>query len=79
MIYKVSYVIPGHSHPGAIVNQTTMPYVGEKVRLGNVWCEITETKDLLPPHGDFAYIHVTCRLIPHPEAASASHTDAAPA
>lgn len=79
MIYKVSYVIPGHSHPGAIVNQTTMPYVGEKVRLGNVWCEITETKDLLPPHGDFAYIHVTCRLIPNPEAASASQKDAVPA
>jgi len=67
MIYKVSYVIPGHAHPGAIVNQTYMPYVGEKVRLGDVWCEIMETKDLLPPHGEFAYIHVTCRVIPAPE------------
>lgn len=72
MIYKVSYVIPDHAHPGAIINQTTMPYVGEKVRLGDLWCEIVETKDLLPPHGDFAYIHVTCRAIPTPETETTS-------
>ncbi|HQJ12206.1 MAG: hypothetical protein GYA30_06185 [Chloroflexi bacterium] len=72
MIYKVSYVVPGHAHPGAIINQTTMPYVGEKVRLGDLWCEIVETKDLLPPHGDFAYIHVTCRPIPTPETETTS-------
>ena len=67
MIYKVSYVIPSHAHPGAIVNQTYMPHVGEKVRLCDVWCAIMETKDLLPPHVEFAYFHVTCRVIPAPE------------
>ncbi|MBN1260695.1 MAG: hypothetical protein JXB35_08445 [Anaerolineae bacterium] len=66
MIYKVSYVIVGNPHPGAIVNQEKMPKIGETVKIGGVWCIVTETKDLLPPHGDFAYIHVTCQAINAP-------------
>lgn len=61
MIYKVSYVVIEGEHPGAIVNQDAPPKVGERVRLGDELFEIVEVTDLIPPRGDFAYLHVTCR------------------
>ncbi len=63
MIYKVSYVILGGEIPGAIINQDRAPVVGEKIDIMNTRCEVTEVQDLLPPQGDFAYLHVTCRVI----------------
>jgi len=61
MIYKVSYVVVGKSHLGAIVNLDTPPRVGDQVQLGDETCEVTEVLDLIPPREDFAYLHVTCR------------------
>ncbi|MBN1876606.1 MAG: hypothetical protein JXA33_20440 [Anaerolineae bacterium] len=61
MIYKVSYVVTGAAHSGAIINQDTAPQVGEIVELGHEMFEVIEVMDLLPPQGDFAYLHVTCR------------------
>ncbi len=61
MIYKVSYVVLGQDHPGAIINQDTLPRVGEEVKLGRKLFEIVEVMDLIPPQGDFAYLHVTLR------------------
>ena len=61
MIYKVSYVIIGGRQPGAIINQDHTPYIGEKVQIGELWYKVQEVKDLLPPQGNFAYLHVTCR------------------
>ena len=63
MIYKVSYVIVGGRHPGAIVNQETPPKLGDVVRIGKERFEIVEVADLIPPQGDFAYLHVTLRPI----------------
>jgi hypothetical protein len=63
MIYKVSYVILGGEVPGAIINQDRAPVVGEKIDIMNTHCEVTEVQDLLPPQGDFAYLHVTCRVV----------------
>jgi hypothetical protein len=60
-IYKVSYVIIGNDNPGTILNQETMPQKGEKVQLGNEFFEVVEVLELVPPRGDFHYIHVTCR------------------
>jgi hypothetical protein len=60
-IFKVSYVIIGNDHPGTIVNQDHMPQKGERVELGNETFEIIEVLELVPPRGDFYYIHVTCR------------------
>jgi hypothetical protein len=60
-IYKVSYVIVGKDHPGTILNQDHMPRVGDKVQLGNETFEIIEVLELVPPRGEFHYIHVTCR------------------
>lgn len=61
MIYKVSYVVLGGRHPGAIVNQDTPPRLGEVVVLGHDRFEVVEVTDLIPPQGDFAYLHVTLR------------------
>ncbi len=62
-IYKVSYVIIGNDNPGTILNQETMPQKGEKVQLGSDFFEVVEVLELVPPRGDFHYIHVTCRPI----------------
>lgn len=61
MIYKVSYVVTGGDFPGAIVNQDTPPQLGEVVELGKDEFEIIEVTDLIPPQGDFAYLHVTVK------------------
>lgn len=60
-IYKVSYVIIGNDHPGVILNQEKMPLKGERVELAGAYFEIIEVLELVPPRGDFHYIHVTCR------------------
>lgn len=61
MIYKVSYVVIGGTHPGAIMNQGHLPKSGEIVTLGNDQFEVVEVADLVPPRGEFAYIHATVR------------------
>jgi hypothetical protein len=63
MIYKVSYVVIGKTHPGEIVNMDTPPRVGDQVTLGDEVFEVTEVVDLIPPRGEFAYLHATCRPI----------------
>ncbi len=63
MIYKVSYVVLGGQHPGAIVSRETPPRVGDVVSLGNDRFEVLEVVDLIPPRGDFAYLHVTLKLL----------------
>ena len=60
-IYKVSYVISGSEHPGAIYNQDERPEPGDVVFLGNLKVEIVEVLDLVPPRGGFYYLHATCR------------------
>jgi hypothetical protein len=61
MIYKVSYVVLGGQHPGAIKNQSEAPKVGEKVRLGRKNFEIVEVNELIPPREDFQFLHATLR------------------
>jgi hypothetical protein len=63
MIYKVSYVISGGSHPGAIVNRDTPPRLGETVELGKERFEVVEVTDLIPPQGDLAFLHVTLQPV----------------
>lgn len=59
-VYKISYVILGGRHPGAIVNATTKPKVGDLVDLGNQKFIVEEIVDLLPSRGKFHYLHATC-------------------
>jgi len=63
MIYKVSYVVTGGGHPGAITNRDAPPQVGEIVKLGRKQFEVVEVSDLVPPQGDFAFLHVTLRPV----------------
>ena len=63
MNYKVSYVVIGRPHLGAIVNLDAPPRVGDRVELGDEMCEVSEVIDLIPPREDFAYLHVTCRPV----------------
>jgi len=62
VIYKVSYVVTGASHPGAILNDGR-PRVGERIRLDGEPFEVVEVIDLMPPRGEFAYVHATCEPV----------------
>jgi hypothetical protein len=64
MIYKVSFVVQGGTHPGGIENLDKRPEPGEVLNLGNEKFEIVEVMEIIPPRGEFAYLHATCRPIP---------------
>ncbi len=58
-IYKVSYVVQGGGHPGAIVNEDKKPEIGQVVKLGARQFRVLEVVDLMPARGDFSFLHVT--------------------
>lgn len=62
-VYKVSYVVTGSEHPGAIVNRDHAPFVGEEITLGEFKFQVIEVMDLMPPRGEFHYIHATIRPV----------------
>ena len=66
--YKVSLVVPGTEHSGAIVNMPERPQVGQHIRMGDLEVVVEEVIDLLPPRGDFYFLHATCRLLPQENA-----------
>jgi hypothetical protein len=59
-VYKVSVVITQGDHPGAIINLDKTPEVGKTIKLGNDEFVIVEVMELMPPRGDFHFLHVTC-------------------
>lgn len=61
MIYTVSYVVIGNSHPGAVMNQQDRPVVGAQVEIGGARFEIVEVKRMLPSREDFEFLHATVR------------------
>ncbi|HKZ54240.1 MAG TPA: hypothetical protein VJ123_02085 [Anaerolineales bacterium] len=63
-IYKVSYVIPGEDHPGAIVNTEEKPTVGDQIQLGDRQFVIVELIDLMPARGEFHFLHATLKPVP---------------
>ena len=63
MIYKVSFVVPGRRDVGGIQNINREPKAGDRVRIGNQTFEVVEVTELMPPRGDFAYLHATCKPI----------------
>lgn len=58
-IFKVSYVVKGEDHPGAILNVEKRPNVGDRVNLGDRAFEVLEVMELIPPRGEFHFLHVT--------------------
>lgn len=63
MIYKVSVIVEGTKHPGAIMNLEKEPREGDILILDGKEFKITEVVELMPPTGNFAFLHVTCRKI----------------
>jgi hypothetical protein len=61
--YKVSYVVIGGEHPGAIVNEFERPRVGDHVEIGKNSFEIVEIYEVMPTRGDFAFLHATVRPV----------------
>lgn len=60
-VFKISYVVTGADHPGAILNADLRPQVGDQVSLGNKTFEVTEVHELIPARGEFHFLHVTLR------------------
>lgn len=58
-IYKVSYVVIGEEHPGAILNTEREPRVGDTVKIGGRQFRVVEVQELIPPHGDFHFLHAS--------------------
>jgi hypothetical protein len=63
VFYKVSYVVAGGEHPGAIINIDNRPEVGEQVMFDGRIFEILEVMELMPPVGNFGFLHATCRYL----------------
>lgn len=63
MIYKVSFVVQGGGHPGAILNMERRPKEGDRVKLGGKLFEIVEVLEIIPSRGEFGYLHATCRPV----------------
>ena len=63
IFYKVSYVVEGGEHPGAIINVESEPSVGDVVTFGGKVFEITDIQELMPPMGDFGFLHAACRYL----------------
>lgn len=61
--YKVSYVVIGGQHPGAIVNEFKRPEVGDRVQIGKNVFEVVEITEVMPPRGDFAFLHATVKPV----------------
>ena len=63
MIYKVSFVVQGGGHPGAIQNMEKRPEKGDRVELGDKFYEVVEVVEIVPSRGEFGYLHATCRSV----------------
>jgi hypothetical protein len=61
--YKVSYVVQGGKYSGAIVNVDDEPKIGDEVVIDGRTFEIIEIAELMPPTGDFGFLHATCRYL----------------
>ena len=63
MIYKVSLVVPGRRDLSTLQNMEQQPKPGDQIQVGTQTIEIVEVIELMPPRGDFAYMHATCKLV----------------
>jgi hypothetical protein len=63
VLYKISYVVIGGEHPGAIVNAEVKPEPGEELTFDGRVFEIVEIVELMPPVGNFGFLHATCKYL----------------
>jgi hypothetical protein len=63
MIYKVSFVVLGGEHPGAIKNLYERPKVGDRLEIGRTIFEVVEVHEIMPPRDDFQFLHATVKPV----------------
>jgi hypothetical protein len=63
IIYKLSFVVLGRRDIGRIQNMAEEPQPGQIVYLNDEPYEIIEVMELMPPRGNFVYLHATCRPV----------------
>lgn len=61
IFYKVSFVVLGGKHPGAIITVEKKPEVGDEVTFNGSVFTVTEVMELMPPVGNFGFLHATCQ------------------
>lgn len=61
IFYKVSFVVMGGEHPGAIITVENRPEVGDEVTFNGSVFVVTEVMELMPPVGNFGFLHATCQ------------------
>ncbi|MBC8098180.1 MAG: hypothetical protein H7Y11_01945 [Armatimonadetes bacterium] len=61
MIYKVSYVVANGDYPGGIKNEDHYPQPGMRVQIGRTEFEVTQVHAIMPPRGDFQFLHATVK------------------
>ena len=62
-VYKLSIVVPGRRDIGGIQNMEEEPKVGEIIQLGKESYKIMELVELMPPRGNFVYLHAVCQPV----------------
>ena len=60
--YKISYVVEGGGHPGAIINSDIYPKQGDHVTFDGNTYVITDVQELMPPIGDFGFLHASVKM-----------------
>ncbi|RMH00217.1 MAG: hypothetical protein D6706_04380 [Chloroflexi bacterium] len=63
LFYKVSFVVQGGKHPGAIITVEKRPQVGDEVIFNGSVFRVIEVMELMPPVGNFMFLHATCEYV----------------
>lgn len=61
--YKLSVVVLGRRDIGGIQNLDKEPGPGDVLTLGTESYKIVELVELMPPRGEFVYLHATCQPV----------------
>ena len=60
-VYKLSIVVPGQRDIGGIQNLDKEPKTGDIIVLGREEYKIMDIMELMPPRGNFVYLHAICQ------------------
>jgi hypothetical protein len=60
LFFKVSFVVVGGRHPGAIMTVEERPLIGDEIIFNGSVYKVTEVMELMPPVDNFGFLHATC-------------------